>query len=32
MIKLKRLPREALDTAEFFEDMNRLFDILNSRY
>ncbi|KAG5274203.1 hypothetical protein AALO_G00133450 [Alosa alosa] len=31
MVDLGRLPSEALDTALFFQDMNRLFDILNSR-
>lgn len=32
MVDLGFLPPEAQDTANFFEDMNRLFDILNSRY
>lgn len=32
MVEKQRLPCEANDTASFFEAMNKLFDVLNSRY
>lgn len=32
MVELHKLPDAAKDTAQFFEDMNQLFDTLNSRY
>ena len=31
MVSHRQLPDEALHTAQFAEDMDRMFDVLNSR-